>query len=319
MTASRPFQIVVAEPFDAAALSRLQEVAKVDVLADSAPETLLAAVSEADALLVRARAHVTARIIDAAPSLKVIGRASPTVDHIDLRAARRRNISVVYAPHAAVSSSAEFTLALILTVHRRVPFLNRQLREGAFDALRKPMAHELRSQTIGILGLDPVGEKLGRICATAFESPIIYFDPAGAAPTEFEGRAVALETLLADSDILSVHLQSAAETRHLLNAERLAKMKSTAILVNTSRGTAIDTVALAHALRDKVIAGAAIDVFETEPLPANHPLRRAPNCVLTPHVAGVTLDAAASRFVVAEDVIRVLSGQSPLYPFDLPA
>jgi D-3-phosphoglycerate dehydrogenase len=319
MSSESDFQIVVAEPFDPGAVARLEEIGQVNVLEDSAPDTLIAALPQADALLVRSKAHVTARIIDAAPRLKVIGRASPTVDHIDLRAARRRQIHVVYSPHAAVASAAEFTLALILAIQRRVPFLNRQLREGHFETLRKPVSREMRHETLGLLGLDPVAERLGQMCSAAFGLAIIYHDPFGGSPGSFTGQAVDLDTLLVESDILSVHLPLLAKTRGLLNSERIAKMKTSAVLVNTSRGGVIDTVALARALKSRALGGAALDVFETEPLPANHPLRRSPNCILTPHVAGITLDASSSRFDVADDVVRVLSGEPPCFPVELPS
>jgi len=318
MTEDRSFHIVVAEPFDPEAVTRLQTCGRVDVLADSAPETLLAALVDADALLVRSRTHVTARIIEAAPSLKVIGRASPTVDHIDLRAARRRNISVVYSPHAAVASSAEFTFALMLSLHRRIPCFNRQLREGQFDLIRKPATREMRHQTIGLLGIDAVAEEVGRMCVAAFGSRVVCHDPAGNGPVGLRAETLDLDSFLAATDIVSVHLPQTQVTRRFVNAERLAKMKQTAMLVNASRGSTVDTVALADALRNHVIAGAALDVFESEPLPNNHPIRRAPNCVLTPHVAGLTHDAAAGRFAVADDVIRVLNGQPPVHPVELP-
>ena len=119
-------------------------------------------------LLVRSKAHVTARIIDAAPNLKVIGRASATADHIDLRAARRRNIHVVYAPQVAVSSTAEFTLAMIMALHRRLLFFDRQIREGQFDALRTPAGREMSRETLALWGLDPIAERLGVLCTAAF-------------------------------------------------------------------------------------------------------------------------------------------------------
>ncbi len=137
------FHIVMAEPFDAHAVTRLQEVGEVDVLPSSAPDLLIEALSGADALLVKTKTHVTARIIDAAPKLKVIGRANSNADHIDLRATARRDIQVVYAPFAAVSSSAEFALSLILSLHRRFLFLDRQMRDGMFVALRMPSGHEI--------------------------------------------------------------------------------------------------------------------------------------------------------------------------------
>ncbi len=318
MPSGSPFQIVVAEPFDAEAIDRLSKVGKVEVLDDSAPDTIMAAVPDADALLVRSKAHITARIIAAAPRLKVIGRASPTVDHIDLHAASKNNISVVYAPHAAVNSSAEFTLGLMMALHCRIPWLNKQLRSGQFESLRKPSRQDLSTLTIGFLGFDAVADRLGVMLGVAFGSRLIYHEPSGAGPTAFEAESVELDRLLAEADVLTIHLSLTRETRGILGKDALARMKPSAIVVNTGRGGVIDTVALATALRDRVIAGAALDVFETEPLPANHVLRRAPNCILTPHVSGMTLDASAGRFRVADDVIRVLSGEEPLYPVQMP-
>ncbi len=311
-------RIVVAEEFSPEAVERLQEIGDVAILEDSAPDTIIASLPDAEALLVRSRAHVTARVIDAAPRLRVIGRAGPSLDHIDLRAAGRRNIHVVYTPHVAVVSTAEFALALILALNRRLFHFNRFIRQGQFENLRTPAGHEIGHQTLGLLGVDPVAEQLGRMCQVAFGCRIIYHDFADRTPVDFTGEAVELDELLAGSDILSVHLRLSPETRGLLNAERLAKLKPTAILVNTSRGPLVDNTALAQALRAKQLAGAALDVFEIEPLPADHPIRRAPNCILSPHVAGATLDARAARDDVADDVIRVLEGRPPKHPAEMP-
>jgi D-3-phosphoglycerate dehydrogenase len=319
MMGEKPYHIVVAEPFDPLAMAKLEEIGKVTVLTDSAPQTLLDAVSGADALLVRNKAHVTARIIDAAPKLKVIGRASPNIDHIDLKAARRRNISVVYAPHVAITSTAEFTLALILAVHRRICFYDAEFRDGKFETLRTPVGHEMGHLTMGFLGVDPVAEQLGRILTHGFKMRVIYHDPTGKTAHEFEGTSVSLEELLSSADVLSIHLTLSNQNRGIINADLLGKLKPSSILVNTSRGPLVDCTALAGVLRKKQIAGAALDVFDTEPLPGDHPLRRAPNCILTPHVAGATLDASAERFQVTEDVVRVLTGQAPRYPVALPA
>lgn len=316
MQGRKPFRIVVAEPFAADAVDRLKEIGEVTILEDSAPDTLIAAVAEADALLVRSKAHVTARIIDAAPRLKVIARASQSIDHIDLRAARRREIPVVYAPHAAVNSSAEFTLGLMLALRRRIIHFDRQVREGRFEIVRKPEGRDLGKAVVGFLGWDSVAERLAEMLSSAFGSPLLHHVPdatgaAGATPAPQVGRSAGLDELLAESDVLTVHLRATPETRGFLNAERLARMKATAIVVNTGRGPVIDTIALAEALRKRHIAGAALDVFETEPLPMDHPLRRAPNCILTPHVAGMTEDATLTRYDVTEDVLRVLRGERP--------
>jgi D-3-phosphoglycerate dehydrogenase len=318
MKRERPYKIVVAEPLDPPALARLEEIGEVTLLEDSAPDKLLQAVGEADALVIRGKAHITARILDGAPRLKVIARASPTIDHIDLRAVNRRNIPIVYAPHVAVASTAEFTLALVLALHRRVVTLDRQMREGKYDSLRTPKGHELGGLTLGLLGLDGVAETLGRMCKAAFGMPLLYHDPAKRAPTEFTGEAVSLDALLQRADIVSVHLPNSPNYRGLLNAARLSKMKPTALLVNTSRGTVIDTHALAVALKKQQLGGAALDVHETEPPPMDHPIRTAPNCILTPHVAGATLDASLERNRVTDDVARVLRGEPPRFPYCIP-
>lgn len=316
MEAHPPYRIVVAEPFDPDAIARLQAIGQVDILADSSPQTILAAMPEADALLVRNKAHVTARIIEAAGRLKVIGRAASNIDHIDLRAAGRRNIPVVFAPHMAVTSTAEFTLAMILAMQRKLPAFDRQIRMGQFEALRTPAGRELAHETIAFLGIDPIAERLGRILHAAFSSRIVFHDPAGKTPVEFPAEALGLDELLAAADILVIHLPMSPATKRLMDAERIAKLRPTAILVNASRGGVVDTVALAQALQTRRLAGAALDVFEVEPLPMDHPIRRAPNCLLTPHVSAATIDAASSRFQVTDDVIRVLSGHSPLYAAD---
>jgi len=308
------FRFVVAEPFHAAALDRLRQFGTVRELASFSPQTLLEAVSEADALLVRSRTHVTARILEAGTRLKVIGRASASCDHIDLRVARQRHIGIVYAPVAATRSLVEFTVAMILAAQRRLLFYDRKLRAGEFASLRQPMARELHRLTLGLLGVNLAAEGVGRIMAGAFGCRVIFHDPTGGRPVELQATEVDLETLLKTSDIVSLHLPLRPATRQILNAERLAMLSPDAILVNTSRGGLIDTDALAGALKEGKLTCAALDVFETEPLPLNHPLRNAPHCILTPHVGCVTRDSDEAVFDVVDDVIRVLQGEAPRFP-----
>lgn len=309
-----PLRIVVAEPYSDDAIARLEEVGQVQVLRDSSPDSLIAALENAHALLVRAKAHVTARVINAAPNLKVIGRASPTVDHIDLRAAGRRDIRVVYSPNAAVDSCAEFALAMLLALRRRIIYYDQQVRNGKFDALRSPTEFSIHSSRIGILGVDAVAEQFGSAIQNGFGCQIAYHDPWDTAIESFEADKVDLNTLLQESDAICVFLRPHRETRGFLNAERLALMRPTALLVNLSRGV-VDTSALAVYLSERRIAGAALDAYESDPLSSDHPIRRAPNCILTPHIAGMTIDAIEGRFDVAEDVIRVLKGAAPRHEY----
>lgn len=317
--ASQLPKIVVAEPYSDAALDRLREVGEVVVLRESSPAALLAEIDNARALLVRAKAHVTARIINAAPNLRVIGRASPTVDHIDLRAARRKSISVVYSPNAAVEASAEFVLGLLLMQRRRLSTLDLQLRGGMFENLRRPTGYRIGLSTIGFLGLDAVGRRVAEVLHRSFAPRLICLpvDDSVALP-DFVER-VDDEALAAGSDALCVFVNSTRKYKHYLNAAWFARMRPNAIVINTSKGAIVDTDALAAALESRQLGGAALDVFESEPLPGNHPIRKAPNCTLTPHVAGATLDAVEGRYDVADDVIRILRGEPPTYPVDLPS
>lgn len=315
--ASRPC-FVVAEPFEPAALARLECVGRVCILPDTSPRSLIAAMPEADALLIRAKAHVTARIIDAAPRLKVIGRAGPSLDHIDLRAARCRNIPVVFTPEICIQSTAEFALAVILALVRRLVQTDRRMREGEFESLRVPTGREMRGCTLALLGADAVADRLARICHAAFGCPVIYHDPDGGRLDAAPAEHVELNELLARADVLSLHLAAAAHGCCILNRERLALMRPTAIVVNTSRGSLVDTVALADALKTRRLAAAALDVYETEPLPMTHALRTAPNCILTPHVAAISEDAFRARFDVVDDVLRVLRGETPRFAVPQP-
>gem|GEM_PF-3145230 len=317
MTTTLP-KIVVAEPYSETALDRLREVGHVVVLPESSPEALLAEIDNARALLVRAKAHVTARIIDAAPELRVIARASPTVDHIDLRAARRKSISVVYSPNAAVESSAEFVVGLLLAHRRRIPYLDLQLRGGKFENLRRPMGYRLGLSTVGFLGMDAVGQRVAEVLHNSFAPDLIALPLDDSIGLPSCVTLVDEETLLGRADVLCIFVSTTRKHKHFINAERLAKMRSSALIINTSKGAIIDTTALAAALEARQVGGAALDVFENEPLPGNHPIRRAPNCLLTPHVAGATLDAVEGRYDVADDVIRILRGEAPSYPADLP-
>lgn len=314
MSAERGLRFVVAEPFLAKALDRLKQFGSVLELTDSSPQSLLNAITDADALLIRARTHVTARILEAAPRLKVIGRAASSCDHIDLRVARQRQIGVVYAPTAATRSLVEYTVGLILAAQRRLIDYDRRIRSGEFASLRAPVSRELGRMTVGLLGMGLVAESVGKLLATGFGSRVVYADPTGGRPVELAAEEVSVEQLLRESGVVSMHLPLRASTKQFLNATRIAMLSPEAVVVNTTRGGLIDTIALADALKSGRLAGAALDVFETEPLPMNHPIRNAPRCLLTPHVGCVTKDSDEAVFDVVDDVLRVLQGELPLHP-----
>ncbi|MFO0974409.1 MAG: NAD(P)-dependent oxidoreductase [Phycisphaerae bacterium] len=314
MSAPARFRFVVAESYPASALERLRAFGDVVELPDPTPDALISALPGTHALLIRSRTHVTARILEAAAALRVIGRAATSVDHIDLRVAARRNIVVVYAPHAGVRSLAEFTVAMLLAAQRRLIFLDRHVRAGQFESLRETHGRELRHHVVGLFGMSRVADEVGAMLAESFGCKVIYHDRSGRTPTRVQAEAVSQDALFERSDILSLHLALDPSTRQIINAAVLGRMPAGAILVNTSRGGLIDSAAVADALKAGRLRGAAIDVFDTEPLPAEHALRTAPNCILTPHVGSLTTDARDALFDVVDDVLGVLAGQPPRHP-----
>ncbi len=308
------FRIVVAEPYPEWALDRMRQVATLTILPDTAPATIIAAAEDSHAIVTRNKAHMTARIIRAAPKLKVIGRASHQIDHIDLRAAAQQSVRVVYAPLAAMNACVEYALGLLLAMRRKIAYYDQQLRRGRYDALRMPSEYSLAAAKVGLIGVDPVSERLGRTLCDQFGCRPAYFDPCGAKPESDSCEVLDLDTLLRECDVVCAVAKPAPQMRQLLNGARLALMRPTAQLLCMSRGV-VDTLALAKALTTGRLAGAALDAFESNPLAIDHPIRNAPNCTLTPNIAGMTIDAFEERFRVADDVIRVLKGESPQHEF----
>ncbi len=254
----------------------------------------------------------TSRVFEAAPQLKVISRTGVGYDSIDVSAATRHGVYVCTTPGTNNVSVAEFAFAMIITHSKRVLENLSEVRRGGWKPFQ---GRELSGATLGIVGLGSIGKELARR-ARAFGMTVLAYDVKRdeVFASEHDVTYSSLEELLRNSDYVSLHLFLDATTRHLINAERLAQMKPTAYLVNTSRGPVVDQEALCAALREKRIAGAALDVFESEPLEADSPLRSLDNVCLTPHVAGRTSNSeAASGMMAAENVVRVLRGEPPVY------
>jgi len=252
----------------------------------------------------------TARVLQAADRLKVISRTGVGYDAVDVPAATARGILVTTTPGVNRDAVADWALALILCCARKLPENLAEVRRGKWT---RHEGMDLNGKTLGVVGLGTIGKEVaGR--AKAFGMRLLAHDVARDMPfADALGIAyVALDDLLRQSDFVSIHCFLNAATRHLINAARLALMKPTAFLVNTARGGIVDTVALCEALRTKRIAGAALDVVEEEPLPADSPLRRLDNVYLSPHMGGATSDARQrSGAMAAENLIRALQGKRP--------
>src|SRR6059058_5813540 len=269
-------------------------------------ETQLAeAIPEFAALIVRSQTKVTATILNAAKKLRVVGRAGVGVDNVDVETATRRGVVVLNAPGANTISTAEHAFSLLLSLARNIARADATLKGGTWD--RKNLEGvELYNKTLGIIGMGRIGSELSRR-AIAFGMRVIAYDPYLSA-SRARGLQVELvddlDDFLTSADFISLHTPLTAETRHILDARRLAKTKRSARIINCARGGLIDEAALAQALQQGHVAGAALDVFEIEPLPADSPLRSAPNLVLTPHLGASTAEAQESVGIEIAQSIR---------------
>lgn len=213
-------------------------------------------------------------------------------DHVDLEAARRLGIVVSNTPNTATDAVAEHALALMLAIARRVTELDAAVRRGEWP---RGQLLQLAGKTLGVVGTGVIGCRTAQLARGIGMHVVAWtFNPDEEKARLYGFRYVSLDELLTSADVVSLHLRASADTHHFLNRERLARMKPTALLVNTGRGSLVDEAALVEALTKGRIAGAALDVFEVEPLPAGHPLTSLPNVILSPHTAGTTAEALAN-------------------------
>jgi D-3-phosphoglycerate dehydrogenase len=304
---SRPL-VVVADPIAPAAIERLKAGPCWVVDATSGPEALDAILGNAWGLIVRSRTKVTAELVGKAPKLKFVGRAGVGVDTIDMTAVNARGIQVVNAPTAATESVAELTVALLLLLARDLPRKMAETKAGTWK--RSDLGGELAGKTVGFVGY-------GRIARAVvdhlhpFRTRHVAYDPY-VTKTEDGTALVSLGDVLARSDFVSLHAALTGENRHLIDAARLAQMKKGAYLVNVARGALVDEAALLAAIESGHIAGAALDVFESEP-PTFRALVENPKVIATPHLGASTREGQdRAGLQVVDEALRALSGQ-PLH------
>ncbi len=311
-------RILVAEPIAAEGLDLLRAQHEVDVRPGLSHAELAAILADYDALVVRSQVQVDAALIGAGSRLVVIGRAGVGVDNVDLDAATRAGIVVVNAPTGNTIAAAEHTLALLYSLARRIPAADASVRRGEWKRAQFT-GTELRGKTLGIVGLGKIGLAIADR-ARAMEMTILGHDPyVSAEQAANHGvELVELDDLLARSDVVTVHVPVTRETRGLIDAGAITKMRPTAFLLNVARGGVVDEAALAAALTDGRLAGGAIDVFEQEP-PTASPLLAAPNTVLTPHLGASTAEAQILVATeVAAQILDVLDGRPARYAVNAP-
>lgn len=282
---------------------------KVDYKPNILTEELLSIVKDYQVILVRSRTKITREVIQAASNAKIIARAGVGLDNIEVTAAEEKGIRVINAPEAAINAVSELTVGNMISLARSIPLADSEMKRGKW--IKKDlMGTELSGKYLGIVGVGNIGRNVGRI-AKGLRMNLIGYDPY---PIDRDyikevGLIVTdLNTLIQSADFITCHVPLLEETKHLFNAELISNMKSTAYLINASRGGVIDESALYNALCNGSIAGAALDVFETEP-PLNNLLIGLPNVICTPHIAAQTKEAQAlTSIVIAEKIIQIIRG-----------
>ncbi len=259
---------------------------------------------EYDALIVRSGAKVTAKVLEHPGKLRAIARAGVGVDNINLDAATSKGILVLNTAAASTLSTAEHALALLMSLARKIPQAHTALRTGQLEWKKRSayQGTQLAGKTLGVVGLGRIGQTVATR-ALAMEMNVVGYDPFFTAPSALEGRVRLIrdfDEFLGQIDVVTFHVPGGADTRHLLNRERLFnKCRANLLVVNDSRGEVVDEIALAEALKEKRIAGAALDVYATEPPVKDHPLFALDNVVLTPHLGASTDEAQTAVSVDA--------------------
>lgn len=300
-------RVLVADAISPKGVEALREGGKleVDVKTGLKEPELITIIPDYSALVVRSQTKVTAKVIGAAKKLRAVGRAGVGVDNVDVEAATQRGIIVMNTPGGNTVSTAEHAFSLLMATARNIPQADASVKAGKWD--RKTYEGvELQGKTLGILGMGRIGTEIARRAIAFGMRPVVY-DPY-LSPTRARSLQVELlddlDEVLARSDFVTLHMPLTAETKHLINAERLAKMKPGSRLINCARGGLVDEKALQSALESGHVAAAALDVFEVEPPPADYSLRQNPKIVFTPHLGASTVEAQESVGIEIAEAIR---------------
>jgi D-3-phosphoglycerate dehydrogenase / 2-oxoglutarate reductase len=302
-------KVLISDPISERGVDELSRdrALEVTVKTGLSERELVALIPSFSALVVRSQTKITAAILNAGVKLRVVGRAGVGVDNVDVETATRRGIVVLNAPGANTLSTAEHAFSLLLCLARKISQADANVRTKSWDK-KNFEGVEVYNKTLAVIGMGRIGSELSRR-AIAFGMRVVAYDPYLSA-TRARSLQVELvdelDDLLSGADFVSLHTPLTAETRHILDAARLSKTKRGVRIINCARGGLIDEAALTQALRDGQVAGAALDVFEVEPLPADSPLRDAPNVVLTPHLGASTAEAQESVGIEIAQSIRAV-------------
>ncbi|WP_432357812.1 phosphoglycerate dehydrogenase [Sporosarcina sp. UB5] len=315
------YHILIADPLSEEGIYPLRQAdgLEITIATDLPKEELLEKIKDFDALLVRSQTQVTREVIEAASNLKIIGRAGVGVDNIDLDAATEHGIIVVNAPDGNTNSAAEHTIAMLTSLARKIPQAFNSLKNGKWDR-KSFIGVELKNKTLGVIGLGRIGAEVAAR-AKGQRMNVIAYDPfLTAEKAQKMGISFGtVDDVLKEADFITIHTPLLKETRHLINEQAFAKMKDGVQIINCARGGIIDEDALYEAIVSGKVAGAALDVFETEPF-VDHPLLTLPEVIATPHLGASTVEAQESVAIdVSVDVVNFFNGEAVRNPVNLPS
>lgn len=306
-------RILITEFMDLPAVARLQAAHEVSYQPDlvDKPAKLLAAAQTCDAIIVRNRTQVRGELLAALGQCRVVGRLGVGLDNIDVAGCEARGITVIPATGANALSVAEYVIATAMLLLRGAYGSSQLVAQGQWPRSALSQGRELSGSTLGLVGFGSIGQLTARL-ARALGVTVVAYDPALPADSsvyaEHQVTPLSLDALLQQADVVSLHMPLLDSTRNLFDAQRLATMKPGAVLINTARGGIVDEVALASALRSGQLSGAAVDVFAQEPLPAAPHFVDCPNLILTPHIAGLTVESNERvSSLVADKVLQALA------------
>ena len=311
-------KVLIADAINEKGIENLKEVAEFVVDTEITPEELADTINEYNGIIVRSRTKLTADIIEKADNLQIIARAGVGVDNIDLDAATEKGIMVVNSPESTSVTVAEHTMGLILSMARKISIADKSVKDGKWEK-KQFLGVELRNKTLGVIGMGRIGSQVVNRCK-AFGMDAMAYDPY--LPEEVAKQMgvglTDLETVLKNSDFITIHVPLTPETKHSISTEQFEIMKDGAFIVNCARGGIIDEDALYDALVNNKIGGAALDVYEEEP-PKDSKLFGLDNIVLTPHIAASTKEAQRdAAIIVADEIIELAKGNNPKNVLNMP-
>ncbi|UCD79194.1 MAG: hydroxyacid dehydrogenase [Desulfobacterales bacterium] len=309
--------VLLPQPIEPEAIALLEQAnCTITIAPAPKPEAVSLLIKDAHGLILRTGIAITRDLIAEAPELLVIARTGGGLDNVDVAAATEKGILVTSNLGVNTISVAEHVLAMMLALSKRLAVMDQAVRSGNFAIRYQNLPRDISGKTIGLLGFGRIGSEIGRICRHTFGMRILAHDPflTEEKKAEFSGQVkfTGLKELLLESDFISIHVPLTDQTRDLLDEAEISQMKSEAILINASRGGIVNEAALVKALQNNRIAGAGLDVFSEEPVPADHPLLKLENVILTPHSAALTRDSVTRMATeAARCVLDVFGGREP--------